>query len=199
MSLKCFEQKKIHAALFQRSSLFLENGDDILVRQFADVLEDSERSDGAGNQNFLLGGFARFAGNFYGAMIQFGNAIGHAEFAELVTIGAEGIGFNDLGAGFDVGLMDAKHGVAVGDVELVHAALRADGFIEQRAHGAVGDQDGVGESFVEIFDAHGLVLFATSVSPPNQVRAKRAPANRALLPHIPAAGKKFVIIPSAEP
>ena len=119
--------------------------------------------------------------------------------AELVAIGAERIGFDDLGAGFDVGLMDAKYGFGVRDVKLVHAALRADGFIEQRTHGAVGDQDGLCESFVEIFDAHVFLLFASTVSPAKQSRANRAPANWALFPHIPAAGKKFVIIPSAEP
>ena len=78
------------------------------------MLDDSKRADGAGNQHFVLGGFARFAGNFYAAMIQFGDAIAHAELAELVAVGAESIGLDDLGAGFEVGLMDAEDGVGVG-------------------------------------------------------------------------------------
>src|SRR5271156_3407842 len=81
------------------------------------------------------------AAYFHRAMIQFGDAIRHAELAELVAIGAEGIGFDDLCAGFDVGLMDVKDGFAVGDVEFVHAALRADGFVEQGTHCAVADED----------------------------------------------------------
>ena len=35
-------------------------------------------------------------------------------------------------------------GLAVRDIELVHAALRADGFIEQRAHRAVADENCLG-------------------------------------------------------
>src|SRR5580658_8676984 len=100
-------------------------------------------------------GFSRLAGNFHGAMIQLGHAIGHAELPELVAIGAESIGLDDLRAGFDIGLMDVKDSFAVRDVELVDAALWADGFIEQRAHGAVADEDSPGQSFIEIFDAHG--------------------------------------------
>ena len=104
-------------------------------------MQDSERSDRAGDKDFVFRGLARFAGDFHGAMIQFGDTVGHAELAELVAIGAEGIGLDDLRAGFDIGLMNVKDGFAVGDVELVHAALRADRFIEQRAHGAVADED----------------------------------------------------------
>src|SRR5277367_4997349 len=159
------------------------------MRQLAHVLEDSERSYRAGYQDFVFRGLAGFAGDFYGAMIQLGHALGHAELAELVTVGTEGVGLDDLRAGFDVGLMNVKDGVAVGDVELVHAALRADGFIEQGTHGAVGDQDGLGESFIEIFDAHSFWFLPAPQLPPSE----------ALLPQGPATRKKFVIIPSAEP
>jgi hypothetical protein len=94
-----------------------------------------------------------------------------------------------LRAGFDIGLMNFEDGVAVGDVELVHTALRADGFIEQRAHRAVSDQDYLAESFVEIFNAHGFLLFAGGVP-------GREPDP---LLDISAAGKKFVIIPFVVP
>ena len=118
------------------------------------MLQDSQRPDGAGNQDFVFRGLARFPGNFHGAMVQFGHPIGHAELTELVAIGAECVGFDDLRASFDIGLMDVKDGFAVGDVELVHAALRADRFVEQRAHGSVAYQDRLLQPFVEIFDAH---------------------------------------------
>jgi len=130
------------------------------VRKLADVLENAERTDGAGDEDFLFCGFASFAGNFDGAMIELSNAIAHAELRKLVAIGAEGIGFDDLRAGFDVDLMNVKDGFGMGDVELVSAALRADRFIEQGTHGAVGDQDHLAQAFIEIFNAHGLVLFA---------------------------------------
>ena len=108
-------------------------------------------------------------------MIQLGNAVGHAELAELVAIGAESIGLDDLRAGFDVGLMNVKNGFGVRDVELVHAALRAHGFIEQRAHGAVGDQDRLLQSFFEVFNAHGFLLLAGS--PPD---GESCPASEAI-------------------
>ena len=43
------------------------------------VLNDSERTDGAGDEDFVLGGFAGFARDFYPAMIQLGDAVAHAE------------------------------------------------------------------------------------------------------------------------
>ena len=98
-----------------------------------------------------------------------------------MAIGAERIGFDELRAGFDVGLMDVEHGFAVGGVEFIHAALRADGLIEQRAHGAIGHEDGVLEPVVEIFDTHAWSV-ALSLSP-----------SAALL--VRAGCKKFIIIP----
>jgi len=55
---------------------------------------------------------------------------------------------------FEVALVNVEDGVGDEGVELVHATLRANGFIEQRAHGAVNDQDGVEEAFVEGFNLH---------------------------------------------
>ena len=129
----------------------------------------------------MLGGFARLAGDFHGAMIELRDAVGHAELRELVAVGAEGIGFDELRAGFDVGLMNVEDGFAVRGVEFIHAALRAHGFVQQGAHGAVGDEDGAVQPFVEIFDTHAL-LVALSARP------------GAALPG-PAACKKFIIIP----
>ena len=149
-----FQDEKIHAALFEGSGLLLEDGEDLIFGKFADVLDDSERADGASDQNFVLGGFARLASDFHSAMIQFRDALGHSKLAELVAVGAEGVGFDDLGAGFEVALMDVENGFGVEGVQLVHAALRADELVEQRAHGSVGDEDRVAEALVEVFDFH---------------------------------------------
>src|ERR1700722_14933779 len=149
-----FQHEEIHATLFERSGLLLEDGENFFGGKFPNVLDDSERPNGAGNQNFVLGGFARFAGNFYSAMIQFGDAVSHTEEAELVAVGAESIGLDDLGAGFEVALVDVEDGVGCERVELVHAALRADGFVKQRTHGAVNDQDCVEKALVEGFNLH---------------------------------------------
>ncbi len=149
-----FQDEKIHAALFEGSGLLLEDGEDLLVGKFADVLDDSERADRAGDQDFVLGGFARFASDFHAAMIQLHGAVGHPKLAELVTVRAEGVGFDDLGAGFEVALVDVENGFGVEGIQLVHTALRADELVEQGAHGSVGDEDGVAEALVEVFDFH---------------------------------------------
>ena len=116
---------------------------------------DSERADGAGNQHFVPRGFARLAGDFYAAMIQLGDAVGQSELREFVAIRAECIGLNDLRARFDIGLMDAEDGFGCDEFSSSMRALRADGFVEQRAHRAVGDEHGVLEALVEIFNSHG--------------------------------------------
>jgi len=102
----------------------------------------------------MLGGLARITGNFHAAVIQFRDAVGHADLREFVAICAEGVGFNELRAGFDVGLVNAEYGFGVGGVELVDAALGASGFIEERAHGAVGDKEAVFEAVVEVVNSH---------------------------------------------
>ena len=74
---------------------------------------------------------------------------------QLVAVGAEGIGLDDLRAGFDICLVDAENGISACDgVELIGRAMMADGLIQQRTHGAVGDQDGVLQALVEIFNSH---------------------------------------------
>jgi hypothetical protein len=88
-------------------------------------------------------------------MVQLCDAVGHSELREFVPIRAEGIGLDYLSARFDVRLMDAKHGFRVRRIELVNAALRADCFVEERAHRPVGDEDGLFEALVEIFNSHG--------------------------------------------
>ena len=75
-------------------------------------------------------------------------------WAELVAVGAEGIGLDDLCASFDVGLVHVKHRFGVRGIQFVDAALRSDGFVEQGAHGAVGDQNLLGQALVEIFNPH---------------------------------------------
>ncbi len=102
----------------------------------------------------MFGGFACFARNFYGAMVQFGHAFGHAELGQLVAVGAKGIGLDDLCASFNVGLVHVKHGFGVRGIQFVDAALGSDGFVEQGTHGAVGDQDFLGQALVEIFNPH---------------------------------------------
>ena len=51
----------VGAALFERAGLLFKNREDLIVRQVANLTHDAKRSDGTGDENFVLGGFARFA------------------------------------------------------------------------------------------------------------------------------------------
>ena len=82
--------------------------------------------------------------------------IAKAERSKLETIRTESVGFDDLRAGFDIGLVHAKHGFRLGGVDFVKAALRADDFVQHRAHSAIGDEDGVLQPFIKIEDFHNV-------------------------------------------
>ncbi len=114
----------------------------------------SKRPDGAGNQHFAGGGFARFSRDFHASGIEPLYFIGQAEGRQLEAIGAERIGFDDLRARFDVSLMDAKDGFRLGGIELIKATLRANRFVQQRTHRAIGNEDGILEAVVEVENFH---------------------------------------------
>ena len=78
--------------------------------------------------------------------------IAEAQRRELEAVGAESIGLDDLRAGLDVRLVHAEDGFGLVGVQLVETALRAHGFVQQRAHRAVGDENGVFQPFIEILD-----------------------------------------------
>ncbi len=149
-----FQNKKIHAALFECGGLLAEDGLHFFGGWMLHLLADSERADGAGEENFVARGFACFAGDFHTTMNQLRGAVVEAGGGELITIGAESVGLEDLRAGVEIGLMDAEYGFGLRRVQLFEAALRAGEFVEHRAHGAIGDEDRVLQSFVEFFNFH---------------------------------------------
>src|SRR5258708_35587120 len=69
---------------------------------------------------------------------------------ELEAIGAERVGFDDLRARFDVGLVDAENSFRLGGIKFVETALRAHGFVQHRTHRAIGDENRGLQPFVEI-------------------------------------------------
>ena len=151
-----FEDKEIHAALFEGASLLLENREDLFRGQLTNLAEYSERPDRSGDQYFMRRGVPRFACEFHAAMIEFHDAVGEADVSELVAIRAECIGLDDLRAGLDIQLMEAKDDFTVGRVQLIAGAMVADAFVQQRAHASVADEDGLFQAVVEIFNAHLL-------------------------------------------
>src|SRR5260370_2348625 len=125
---------------------------------------DAQRSDGAGDQHFARGGFASFAGDFYGAAVKAVHFITEARRFELEASGAERVGLNDLRARVDIRLMHAKDGFRLRGVQLIEAALRAHGFVQHGTHRPVADEDGIFQPLVEILDFQGwVVLFIENV------------------------------------
>ncbi len=66
---KSFENEKIHAALFERLRLFEKIRNDFLWLRMASLHAETERSDGAGDQDLAGSGFAGFASDFNAARI----------------------------------------------------------------------------------------------------------------------------------
>src|ERR1019366_10054641 len=68
--------------------------------------------------------------------------------------GAEGVGFQDLGAGFGVLLMDLANGVGRGEVKLIEAAVDEDAArVEHGTHGAIGHNDAGRQLVAEFLSA----------------------------------------------
>ena len=80
---------------------------------------------------------------------------GEAETRQLQAIGPEGVGLDDLGAGTQVGLMDADHQVGLRQVQVLECAIEEDTpGVQLGAHRAVADQhpsaQGVEEGLVHV-------------------------------------------------
>src|SRR6202521_5544481 len=151
---KRFEDVEVDAALFESESLLVKNVQDLFREWMARLHADAQRADGAGDEDFASGRFARFAGDFHTAAVEALVFFAEAERLELEAIRAEGVGFNDLRARFDVSLVDAEYRFRLGRIHLIKAALRSHGIVEHRAHRAIGDKDGVFQPLVEIKNLH---------------------------------------------
>src|SRR5260370_32076597 len=86
---------------------------------------ESQRTDGAGDQDFARGRFTRFAGDFHPAAVEALYFFGKAKRCKFETIRPKRVGFDDLRARFDVSLVNTKHRFRLGRIQLVEAALPA--------------------------------------------------------------------------
>jgi hypothetical protein len=102
----------------------------------------------------VLGGLAGFAGKFYSAMIKLGHTVGDPEFAELMPVRAESVGFDELRAGLHIGLVGAENFLRMRRIQLLHATLPL--FVEKRAHRAVSHEDGRAQPLAKVFNSHGV-------------------------------------------
>ena len=167
---ECFQDEEIDAALLEGQRLLVKNGKNEIRLGMARLHANAERPDRAGDEHLARGSFPRFAGNLHTAAVQALHVVAKAMRSELEAVRAKGIGFDDLRARFDVALVDAENGFRLGGVEFVEAAHRADSFVQQGAHRAVRDENGILQPFVEILNFHeSRVLFTETV-----VRASRS-------------------------
>ena len=113
---------------------------------------EAERADGACDEDFARPRFTRFAGDLDAAAVEALNFVSEAEWRELETVGTEGVGLNNLGAGFNVGLVHAKYGLGLRGIQLIEAALRPDGFVQHRTHRAISDENRVFQPLIEVED-----------------------------------------------
>jgi hypothetical protein len=151
---KRFQDEEVHAALFERRGLLLENIEDFAAREIACLQARTERPDGAGNQHFARAGFARFARDFYAALIEARDFAGQAVRSNLPAVRSKRVGLDDLRSRLDVSLVHAEDRFGLGGVELIEAALRAHGFVEHRAHRAIGDENRIAQPVVEFLNPH---------------------------------------------
>src|SRR5713226_915129 len=111
---KRFENVEIHAALFECQGLFVKNILDFFRSGMPRLYTESQRPDGASNQDFAGSRFARFAGYFHAAAVEALDFFGESERRELEAIRPKRISLDDLRARFDVGLMNAKYRFRLG-------------------------------------------------------------------------------------
>ena len=108
----------------------------------------AQRADRAGDKDLFPGGLAGDPG---GGDVDFAQFAFEAVGLQLVPGRAEGVGFDDVGAGFYVFLVDLADQVGRSEIQLVVAAVDVDALVvKTRADRAVKDVDVVGfEKFRE--------------------------------------------------
>ena len=74
-----------------------------------------------------------------------------------MAVRAKRIGFNELRARLDIRLVKAEHGLGVRGIQLVDRSLLPHRVVEQRAHGAIADEDSLLQPLVKVFNSHRVL------------------------------------------
>ena len=180
-------QEQINASLDQCLDLFAVGGHHLIERDVAvagvgDVAGDRELlvggADRAGHEPRPVGrfgrrGVGRLPGEAGRSEVHFAGAVGQAEVGKGQARGPEGVGLDDVGAGLEVGRMDAPNRVPLRKHEHVDAVLQILGVITERgaakslfvepqgmhhgAHRPVENGDAAGEESVERIGTGGRI------------------------------------------
>src|SRR6266404_726756 len=136
-----FQNKKIDAAFFERLSLFEKKRDYLFRLGVACLNAQPEGTNRSADQNFASGSFTGFAGDFDSSGVEAGNFFAKAQGRKLESVGTKRIGFDDLRARLDVGLVDTENRFRFSGIQLIETALRAHSFVEHGTHRTIGDQN----------------------------------------------------------
>ncbi len=158
--LRGFDEEDVDAAFDEGFGLLDVGKEHRVVADVAERRELGGGADGAGDEAWAIGGgelAGGFAGEAGGGEVELAGALGDAELPEDEGRGAEGVGLDDVCAGFEVGAVDLADDVGAGDGEDLGAVLEAgviavDGevvVLDAGSHRAVVDEDSLREGFEE--------------------------------------------------
>src|SRR6185437_14337648 len=102
-----------------------EIGEHFALRDFAYLPDDAERTDRAGDQDFVTRRLAGFSRDLHAAMIQLRDALAHSQRGQFVPVGTEGVRLDQLRPGLEILLMSAENRFGMSGVQLLDAALRS--------------------------------------------------------------------------
>ena len=165
MFVKGFELDGVDAGGDQRGKLLMIGGAGFFPRDAAvGINADSQRPDRASDVDVIVFAFGnRQPREFNGAAILTVDVLGAAGGRQFEAIGAEGVGFDHVGAGGDVGLVNRDDHFGGFDVHGVKTGIGAGMglLMEHRSHSAVAEDWAVlFQTVAEWHSGHGLSLRA---------------------------------------
>ena len=155
-----FENEEIDAALFERERLLVENFQNFFRLGMARLHADAQRAHGAGDQHFARCGFARFAGDFYAAAVERCTSSPRPSGASLKRFAPKVLVSMICAPASMYAWCTRK--TASGSMAFSSSKQRCGptDSCRQRAHRAVGDENGVFQTFVEILDLQILFILS---------------------------------------
>ena len=156
------EHQQVDAAFRQRCNLFGEGGAGLLQAGLAQRLQpQTQRPHRAGHKRLgsllLADGVHTLPGDGGAGAVELAHLVAQAKPFQPETIGAKGVGLDDLGACLQVLLVHGAHRLRLGYIQLVVAAVDEHATaVEHRAHGAVA-QDGFPPKSLSTADAIALL------------------------------------------
>ena len=120
------------------------------------VIDFGGRPHGAGDEARLRGGgelVGSLARDLGGEEVQLVGAVLEVESARAMGVPAEGVGFDHVGAGFEVGAVDVRNDLGAHTEDVFAAVLvlgaaevgHGDALVQHGAHGPIEDEDTFGE------------------------------------------------------